>query len=115
MQMSERKVGDVTIIDLAGKFAAGEGAGRLKDKVTSLVFQGHKKVILNVGELAYVDSAGLGEMVASHSVASRAGSTLKLANIGKRMQDLLVMTKLLAVFDSHDSEESALASFGTDQ
>lgn len=115
MQMSERKVGEITIIDLAGKFAAGEGAGRLKDKVTSLVFQGQKKIILNVGDLSYVDSAGLGEMVASHSAASRAGSTLKLANIGRRLQDLLVMTKLLAVFDSHDSEEAAVASFAKDQ
>jgi anti-sigma B factor antagonist len=111
MQMSERKVGEIVIIDVSGKFAAGEGTGTLKDKVTSLVFQGEKKIILNVGNLSYVDSAGLGEMVASHSTASRGGSTLKLANIGKRLEDLLVMTKLLAVFESHDSEDAAIASF----
>lgn len=111
MQMSERKVGGVTIIDVSGKFAAGEGTGKLQDKVTSLVFQGEKNLVLNVGNLSYVDSAGLGEMVASHGTALRGGSTLKLANIGKRLQDLLVMTKLLAVFESHDSEESAVASF----
>ena len=111
MQISERKVGEITIIDVSGKFAAGEGSGRLKDKVTSLVFQGEKKIILNVSNLSYVDSAGLGEMVASHSAASKAGGTLKLANIGKRLQDLLIMTKLLAVFESHDSEEAAVASF----
>jgi len=111
MQISERKVGEITVIDLSGKFSAGDGTGQLKDKVTSLVFQGEKKIILNVGTLSYVDSAGLGEMVASHAAATRGGSTLKLANIGKRLQDLLVMTKLLAVFESHDSEEAAVASF----
>ena len=111
MQISERKVGGITIIDVSGRFAAGDGAGRLKDKVTSLVFQGEKQIILNVGNLSYVDSMGLGEMVASHLTASKAGSTLKLANIGKRLQDLLVMTKLLAVFESHDSEDEAVASF----
>ena len=109
--MSERKVGEITVIDLSGKFAAGDGTGKLKDKVTSLVFQGEKKIILNVGDLTYVDSSGLGEMVASYSTAKKGGSTLKLANIGKRLEDLLVMTKLLAVFESHDSEEAAVASF----
>lgn len=111
MQMSERKVGGVTIIDVSGKFMSGEGTGRLQDKVTSLVFQGEKSIVLNVGNLSYVDSAGLGEMVASHGTAERAGSTLKLANIGQRLQDLLVITKLLAVFESHDSEDAAVASF----
>ena len=109
--MSERKVGEITVIDLSGKFAGGDGAGKLKDKVTSLVFQGEKKIILNVGNLSYVDSSGLGEMVASYSTATKGGSTLKLANVGKRLQDLLVITKLLAVFESHDSEEAAVASF----
>lgn len=111
MQISERKVGGVTIIDLSGRLAAGDGTGRLKDKVTSLVFQGEKQIILNVGDLNYVDSAGLGEMIASHGVATKGGSTLKLANLGKRLQDLLVMTKLLNVFESHDTEDAAVASF----
>lgn len=111
MQMSERKVGGVTVIEVSGKFAAGEGAGRLKDKITSLVFQGEKQIVLNVGNLTYVDSAGLGEIVASHGAAARGGSTVKLANVSHRLQDLLVMTKLLAVFESHDSEDAAVASF----
>jgi anti-sigma B factor antagonist len=111
MQISERKVGAVTVIDMSGKFAAGEGAGRLQDKVTSLIFQGEKQIVLNVGKLGYVDSAALGEMVASHGVASRGGGKIKLANVGKRLQDVIVMTKLLAVFESHDSEEAAVASF----
>ena len=111
MQMSERKVGGVTIIDLSGRLASGEGTGRLKDKVTSLVFQGEKQIILNVGDLSYVDSAGLGEMIVSHSVVAKGGGTIKLLNLGKRLQDLLVMTKLLNVFESHDSEDAAVASF----
>ena len=111
MQMSQRKVNDVTVIEMSGKFGAGDGAGQLKDKIASLVFQGEKNIVLNVGGLTYVDSSGLGEMVASHGTAKRGGSDLKLANIGKRLKDLLVMTKLLAVFESHDSEEAAIASF----
>jgi anti-sigma B factor antagonist len=111
MQMSERKRGGVTIIDLSGRLAAGDGTGLLKDKVTSLVFQGEKQIVFNVGDLNYVDSAGLGEMVASHGIAAKGGSTIKLANLGKRLKDLLVMTKLLSVFESHDSEDAAVASF----
>jgi anti-sigma B factor antagonist len=90
---------------------AGDGIGRLNDKVTSLVFQGEKQIVLNVSELSYVDSAGLGEMISAHGVARKGGSTLKLANLGKRLKDLLVMTKLLNVFEAHDSEEAAVASF----
>jgi|SRR5688572_2131151 anti-sigma B factor antagonist len=111
MQIGERKVRGVTVIDISGKFGAGDGAGQLKDKVTSLLFQGEKNIVLNVGNLTYVDSSGLGEMVASHGTAKRGGGELKLANIGKRLKDLLVMTKLLAVFESHDSEDAAVASF----
>jgi anti-sigma B factor antagonist len=112
MQISERKVGGVTVIDVSGKLAAGDGVGRLKDKVTSLVFQGEKNIVLNVSNLSYVDSSGLGEMVACHGTAARGGSTLKLANIGKRLEDLLIMTKLLAVFESHQTEDDAVKSFG---
>lgn len=112
MQISERRVGGVIVIDVSGKMAAGDGVGNLKDKVTSLVFQGEKDIVLNVGNLSYVDSSGLGEMVACHSTAARGGATLKMANIGKRLQDLLVMTKLLAVFESHDTEDAAVRSFG---
>lgn len=111
MQMSERKVGGVTIIDLSGRLVAGDGIGRLTDKVTSLVFQGEKQIVLNVGELSYVDSAGLGEMISAHGVARKGGGTVKLANLGKRLKDLLVMTKLLNVFESHDTEAAAVASF----
>lgn len=111
MEISERKVGDVTIVDVSGKMVASENPGRLKDKVTSLVFSGNKKIVLNLGNVSYVDSSGLGEMVACHGSAVRGGGEVKLANTGKKIKDLLVMTKLLTVFDSHDSEEEAVKSF----
>jgi anti-sigma B factor antagonist len=112
MQMSERKVGGVTVLELSGKMVASDTGGQLKEKVTSLVESGHKQIVLNLGNLTYVDSSGLGEMVACHGTAMKGGGAVKLANTGKRMQDLLVMTKLLTVFDSHDSEDSAVKSFG---
>lgn len=112
MQMSERKVGGITILDIGGKMVASDTGGQLKDKVTSLVAAGQKQIILNLGNLTYVDSSGLGEMVACHGTATKGGGAVKLANTGKRLQDLLVMTKLLTVFDSHDSEEEAIKSFG---
>lgn len=110
MQMSERQVGDVTVLDLSGKLTLTDSAGRLKDKVNSLIFQGNKKVVLNLGELSYMDSSGLGEIVACHTTVSRGGGTIKLANIGGRIKDLLVMTKLLTVFDCYDTEQEALSA-----
>ena len=111
MTVTERKVGDVTIVDVSGKMAAADNAGRLKDKITSLLFQGEKKILINLAEVAYVDSSGLGEMVACYGSATREGAKMKLANAGNRIQDLLVMTRLVTIFDSHDSEDSALQSF----
>ena len=112
MQMSERKVGGITILDIGGKMVASDTGGQLKDKVTSLVAAGQKQIILNLGDLTYGDSSVLGEMVACHGTAMKGGGAVKLANTGKRLQDLLVMTKLLTVFDSHDSEDEAIKSFG---
>ena len=111
MDITERKVGGITVIDLSGKMVASENLGRLKDKVTSLIFQGDKQIILNLGNVTYVDSSGLGELVACHGSAMKGGGTVKLANTGKKIKDLLVMTKLLTVFDSHDSEDLAIKSF----
>jgi anti-sigma B factor antagonist len=113
MELAERKVGGVTIVDISGRMVASENPGRLKDKVTSLIFQGDKHIILNLGDVSYVDSSGLGEMVACHGSAVRGGGEIKLANTGKRIKDLLVMTKLVTVFDAHDTEDAALKSFST--
>ncbi|MGQ0732755.1 MAG: STAS domain-containing protein [Acidobacteriota bacterium] len=111
MQISERKVGDVTVVDIAGRIVSGESAGRLKEKVTSLVFQGEKKIVVNLGEVNYMDSSGLGELVACHGTASKSGGSVRLAGAGKKIQDLLVMTKLLTVFDAYDTESEAIRSF----
>jgi len=111
MEISQRKVGDVTVVDVSGRLVASEDPGRLKDKITSLIFQGEKRIVLNLADVSYVDSAGLGEIIASHGSAKRSGGEVKLASAGKRIKDLLIMTKLLTVFDSHDTEDSAIQSF----
>jgi anti-sigma B factor antagonist len=111
MTVTERKVGDVTIVDVTGKMVATDNPGRLKDKITSLIFQGEKQILLNLGGVNYVDSSGLGEIVACHGSALKAGAEIKLANAANRIRDLLVMTRLLTVFDTHDTEDAALKSF----
>lgn len=111
MRISERHVGGVTVLDLIGKLTLTDGPGRVKDKVTSLVYQGHRQIVLNLAEVTYVDSSGLGELVACHLTAERSAGCIKLANAGYRMQDLLVLTKLLTIFESHRSEAAALESF----
>jgi anti-sigma B factor antagonist len=111
MQIEERAVGDVIVLDLKGKITLGEGDELLKDKVNSLVNQGHKKVILNLAEVPYIDSAGLGEVVRTYTTVSRQGGSLKLLNLTKRITDLLSITKLLTVFETFDSENEAVRSF----
>jgi anti-sigma B factor antagonist len=113
MPIAERQIGDVTIIDLSGKLASSDDSGILKEKVTSVFFQGHKKVLINLKDLSYMDSSGLGEIVSCLATARKNNGEVKLANLGKRVQDLMIMTKLLAVFDVYDSEASALTSFAT--
>ena len=111
MQITERSVGDVMILDLKGKITLGEGDELLKDKVNSVVNQGHRKVVLNLAEVPYLDSAGLGEVVRAYTTVSRQGGQLKLLNLTKRITDLLSITKLLTVFETFDSEDDASKSF----
>ena len=112
MHISERTVGDVVIVDLSGKVTLGGGGDVvLKDKMHSLVQQGTKKVLLNLSEVTYVDSAGLGEIVQSYATVMKNGGQLKLLNVTKRIHDLLSITKLLTVFECHDSEADGVASF----
>jgi anti-sigma B factor antagonist len=111
MQIEERPSGDVMILDVTGKLTIGEGDELLKDKINSLIQQGHKKLILNLAGVPYVDSAGLGEIVRTYTTVSRQGGNLKLLNLTKRIEDLLSITKLLTVFDTYDSEQEALNSF----
>ena len=111
MQIDERMTGDVVVLDLKGKITLGEGDELLKDKVNSLVNQGHKKIVLNLAGVPYIDSAGLGEVVRTYTTVSRQGGSLKLLNLTKRIEDLLSITKLLTVFDTYDSEAEAVKSY----
>ena len=111
MQIDERSVGDVMVLDVKGKVTLGEGDEMLKDKVNSLVNQGHKKIVLNLADVPYIDSAGLGEVVRTYTTVSRQGGSLKLLNLTKRITDLLSITKLLTVFETFESENDAVRSF----
>jgi len=111
MEIEQRTVGEIVILDLRGKITLGEGDELLKDKVNSLVNQGHKKVILNLAAVPYIDSAGLGEIVRTYTTVSRQGGSLKLLNLTKRITDLLAITKLLTVFETYDTENDAVRSF----
>jgi anti-sigma B factor antagonist len=112
MQIDERKVGDVTILDLKGKLTLGDGDELMRNKINGLMQVGAKKVILNLGEVPYIDSAGLGEVVRSYTTVKKNDGMLKLLNLTKRIQDLLAITKLLTVFDTFDNENDAVKSFG---
>ena len=111
MQIEERIVDDVTILDLKGKMTLGEGDELLKDKINSLIHQGQRKLLLNLEGVPYIDSAGLGEIVRTYTTVSRQGGSLKLVNLTKRITDLLSITKLLTVFETFDSEKDAVSSF----
>lgn len=112
MQIAERTIGDVVIVDVSGKVTLGDGGDvALRDKMRSLIQQGRTKVVLNLGEVSYVDSAGLGEIVQSYASVTKNGGKLKLLNVTKRIKDLLSITKLLTVFECHESEADALKSF----
>ncbi len=111
MEIAERTVNDVTILDLKGKMTLGEGDELLKDKINSLLAQGHKKLLLNLEGVPYIDSAGLGEVVRTYTTVSRQGGSLKLLNLTKRIEDLLSITKLLTVFETFDSEAEAVQSY----
>jgi anti-sigma B factor antagonist len=105
-------VGDVVIVDVSGKVTLGDGGDALlKDKMGSLVQQGNKKVVLNLGDVSYVDSAGLGAIVNAYATLNKNGGALKLLNTTKRIKDLLAITKLLTIFDTFDSEPDAVKSF----
>lgn len=111
MQIEERAVGDVTVLDLKGRVTLGEGDELLKDKVNSLINQGRRKLVLNLAEVPYIDSAGLGEIVRTYTTVSRQGGSLKLLGLTKRITDLLSITKLLTVFETFESEDDAVKSF----
>jgi anti-sigma B factor antagonist len=111
MQIEERSAGSVVVLDVKGKITLGDGDELLKDKINSLVNQGHKQILLNLAGVPYIDSAGLGEIVRTYTTVSRQGGSLKLLHLTKRITDLLSITKLLTVFETFDSESDAVKSF----
>jgi anti-sigma B factor antagonist len=113
MEIDARSAGDVTILDLTGKLTMGNGDELLKDKVNSLVSQGRIKLVLNLAAVPYLDSAGLGEIVRTHSTVTRQGGSLKLLGLTKRITDLLSITKLLTIFETFDDEADAVRSFSS--
>ncbi len=111
MQIAERSAGNVTVLDLSGQITFTQGDQLFKDKIHSLVHQGHKSILVNMANVTHVDSAGLGELVSAYTTLARAGGSMKLVNLTKRLTDLLTITKLLTVFDTFDSEPEALKTF----
>ena len=111
MKIVERQVEDVVILDLHGKILIGEGDDALREAVTNLADSGKTKILLNLAEVPYVDSAGLGEIVRTYTTVSRKGGKLKLLNLTKKIQDLLSITKLLTVFETYEDESEAINSY----
>jgi anti-sigma B factor antagonist len=113
MKIDERAVDGVTVLDLHGKMLIGEGDELLREKINQLVENGTERIVLNLAEVPYVDSAGLGEIVRCYTTVSRKNGKLKLLHLTKRIHDLLSITKLLTVFETYDTEEEAVKSFKT--
>jgi anti-sigma B factor antagonist len=106
-----RHQGDVAVVDLDGRITLGENTGILRDKLRELLAQGNRKIVLNMANVGYVDSAGLGELVGLYTTAKNQGGAVKLLNLQKKLRDLLSITKLQTVFETYDSEQSAVGSF----
>jgi anti-sigma B factor antagonist len=111
LTVKPRAAGDVAILDLSGAVRIGEGSVALRDGIRKLVDEGKNKILLNLGGVKYIDSTGIGELIANYTTVSRQGGQLKLLNLTDRVQNLLVITKLVTVFDSYDNEAEALKSF----
>jgi anti-sigma B factor antagonist len=112
MQTTTRQVGDVVVLDISGRITVGEGNVVLREIVRDLAEKENKRVVLNLSEVNYIDSSGLGELVKSHTTMRNKGGELKLANVSKRVSDLLQMTRLATVFDIEKDEATAVSSFG---
>ncbi len=111
MDIKNRQVDGVLVMDLGGKITMGEGSGQLRSAIQDALAAGSKKILVNLGGVGYVDSSGLGELVGGYTTVKNAGGELKLLSLTKKVKDLLVITKLLTVFDTYDDEKTAIASF----
>ncbi len=111
VELTNRQVGDVTVIDAKGRITLGEGSSDFRDTIKELVSKGQKNVLVNLAQITYIDSSGIGEMVSGYTTVANAGGKLKLLSLTKRIQDLLQITKLYTVFEVYDDEAAGLASF----
>ncbi len=111
MKISTRQVDGITILDLSGRITLGEGSVQLRDSVRDLLGKGQKKILLNLGDVNYIDSSGIGELVSAYTTVRNQGGELKLLNLTRKVHDLLQITKLYTVFDIKDDEASAIASY----
>jgi len=111
LKLTKRTVDGILVIACSGRLVFGEESSMLREDVKDAIQQGNKRIVLNLGEVNYIDSGGLGTLVALHTTAHNAGATIKLANLTKRVGDLLQVTKLLTVFEVHNSEQEALDAF----
>ena len=111
MKSSTRQVDGVTIVDLSGRITLGEGSVVLRDTVRDLLSKGQKKILLNLGDVNYIDSSGIGELVSAFTTAKNQGASVKLLGLTKKVKDVLQLTKLYTVFDIYDDEASGIASY----
>jgi anti-sigma B factor antagonist len=111
MKVNNRQVDGVTVVDMSGRITLGEGSVVLRDTIRDLVGKGQKKILLNLGDVTYIDSSGIGELVSAFTAVRREGGELKLLNLTKKVHDLLQITKLYTVFDIKDDEAAAIQSF----
>ncbi len=111
IQVTTRQVGDVSVIDVTGRITLGEGASTLRESIRDLVAKGNKKILLNLSDVSYIDSSGIGELVSGFTTVTNQGGVLRLLGLTKRVKDLLQITKLYTVFEVYDDETSAIRSF----
>jgi anti-sigma B factor antagonist len=112
MKATNRQVEGVTVVDMSGRITLGEGSVVLRDTIRDLIGKGQKKILLNLGDVTYIDSSGIGELVSAFTAVRREGGELKLLNLTKKVHDLLQITKLYTVFDIKDDEATAIKAFG---
>src|ERR1700693_546760 len=111
VRINTREVDGVAIVDVSGRITLGEGSSVVRDKLRDLVTNGKKQILLNLGDVSYIDSSGVGELIAGYTTITNQGGTLKLVGLTKRVKDLLQITKLYTVFDIHEDEAHAVRSF----
>jgi anti-sigma B factor antagonist len=111
LKITNSELGSVSVVELDGRIVLGEESNSLRDKLKSMVAAGRKKIVLNVGNIKYIDSTGLGTLVAAHLSAKTQGATVRLCQLGKKFHEIMQVTKLLTVFDVYDRQAAAVSSF----